>query len=135
MKIRDLLEREANANREFRSARDWDQEWHQRKMQRFFQPIREAAKQLKNELTRRGIGTVIISNDCVQIALNDSRELNISLSLYFDRKDHLNQKFQIVDREIRRIPDYEEIDSIHVFPTAEEAVHYVVRICAGYLDR
>ncbi len=134
MNIKLMLRQEAIKGRRDQAVQNWDRLWRERKMQRLFHPVQEAAKQLKAELARKRAGTVIIQSDTVEIALRDSRVLNINLSLYFDRRDNLNQKYEVIDREIRRFPDYEEVDSTHSFPTAAEAIHYVITVCAEYLE-
>jgi len=63
------------------------------------------------------------------IRIGDDRELKLHLKLSFDDRGMMRQRFMLRDRQIRRRPDYEELDREHSFETLDQAIAFVVRVC------
>jgi hypothetical protein len=95
-----------------RKLRILEVEWRVRKSDRLEKALHKAA------------------NDRVVIVrIGEDRQLRLSLRLNFDDKASPDSDYRVQNKEIRHCPDYEEIDSEHIFETLDQAVNYVVDQC------
>ena len=65
----------------------------------------------------------------VIVRLGEDRELRLFLRLAFDEHGLLTRSFRVQDREIRRRPDFEELDNQYAFDRLEDAIGYIIRTC------
>ena len=106
-----------------------DLEWRERKAARVLRALDDAAVQLRNRFAGYTAVTVEKGERAILVSVGDDRELRLHLKLSFDERGLLHQSFHVRDRQIRRRPDYEEIDKEHSFDSLMEAVGFLARAC------
>lgn len=104
-------------------------EWRERKAQRVLQALDDAAVQLTGRFSGYTAVAVEKGERALFIRIGDDRELKLHLKLSFDDRGMMRQRFMLRDRQIRRRPDYEELDREHSFETLDQAIAFVVRVC------
>jgi len=104
-------------------------EWRERKAQRVLQALDDAAAQLTSRFSGYTAVAVEKGERALFIRIGDDRELKLHLKLSFDDRGMMRQRFMLRDRQIRRRPDYEELDRDHSFETLDQAIAFVVRVC------
>lgn len=104
-------------------------EWRERKSQRVLQALDDAAVQLTNRFSGYTAVAVEKGERAIFVRIGEDRELKLHLKLSFDERGLMRQSFMLRDRQIRRRPDYEELDKEHAFDTLDQAVAFIVRAC------
>lgn len=104
-------------------------EWRERKAQRVLQALDDAAVQLTSRFSGYTAVAVEKGERALFVRIGDDRELKLHLKLSFDDRGLMRQRFMLRDRQIRRRPDYEELDREHSFDTLDQAVAFIVRVC------
>jgi hypothetical protein len=104
-------------------------EWRERKAQRVLQALDDAATRLTSRFSGYTAVAVEKGERALFIRIGDDRELKLHLKLSFDNRGLMRQRFMLRDRQIRRRPDYEELDRDHSFDTLDQAVAFIVRVC------
>lgn len=110
-----------------RRLRNLEHELRERKSTRLARALQEAAARLTASFARDpGIG-VESGDRMVVIRRGEDREIRLYFRLRFDEKDLMTATFRVQDRQIRRRPDYEQIESTRSFQTLDEATRYVIQ--------
>jgi hypothetical protein len=104
-------------------------EWRERKAQKVLQALDDAAIQLTSRFSGYTAVAVDKGERAVFIRIGEDRELKLHLKLTFDDRGLMRQRFMLHDRQIRRRPDYEELDREHSFETLDQAIAFIVRAC------
>ena len=112
-----------------RKLRILEVEWRERKSERLEKALHKAASQLKQRLTHDDNVSVEINDRTVVVRVGEDRQLRLSLRLNFDDQASPDSDYRVQDKEIRRRPDYEEVDSEHIFETLDQAVSFVIGQC------
>ena len=112
-----------------RKLRILEVEWRERKSERLEKALHKAASQLEERLARDENVSVETNDRVVIVRIGEDHQLRLSLRLNFDDKASPDSDYRVQNKEIRRCPDYEEIDSEHIFETLDQAVNYVVGQC------
>jgi hypothetical protein len=109
-----------------RRLRNLEHELRERKSARLSRSLEEAAAMLTVRFAGRP-GTTVESGDrMVIVRQGDDREVRLYFRLRFDEKDLMTATFRVQDRQIRRRPDYEQIETTRTFQTLNEAAQFVI---------
>jgi hypothetical protein len=109
-----------------RRLRNLEHELRERKSARLSRSLEEAAAMLTVRFAGHP-GTTVESGDrMVIVRQGDDREVRLYFRLRFDEKDLMTATFRVQDRQIRRRPDYEQIETTRTFQTLNEAAQFVV---------
>ena len=112
-----------------RKLRILEVEWQERKSERLEKALYKAASQLEQRLSKEDDISVEKNDRTVVVRVGEDRQLRLSLRLIFADKTTPDCAYWVQNKEIRRRPDYEEVDSEHVFETLDQAVSFVVGQC------
>ena len=104
-------------------------EWRERKAARILRALDDAAVQLTNRFAGYTAVTIEKGERAILVSVGEDRELRLHLKLGFDDCGLLHQSFHVRDRQIRRRPDYEELDKDYSFETLSNAVAFLARAC------
>lgn len=110
-----------------RRLRALEQEWRQRKSEQVYREVSEAAGKLTRRFTGYDHIRVEAGERAVIVRIGEDRELRLSLVLSFDDGGHMSKAFVVRDRQIRRRPEYDEVEALHRFDKLDQAVAYVIR--------
>jgi hypothetical protein len=113
-----------------RRLRNLEHELRERKSARLARALEDAAGRLTVHFAGRPGLTVESGDRIVMIRQGDERELRLYFRLRFDEKDLMTATFRVQDRQIRRRPDFEQIETTRTFQTLEEATRFVIH-CFG----
>jgi len=103
-----------------------EREWRERKAQRAFRGLADAAGQLRARFAARNDIKVSLLDQAVSLAIGPERALDLSLRLSFDHAGEMHQWFVVREQIVRREGGYEEIDSEAVFTELTEAMAFMV---------
>lgn len=106
-----------------------EEEWRERKAARLYKALGEASERLRSHFAGHTAVEVTNGDRSVIVKLGEDRELRLFLRLAFDEHGLLTRSFRIQDREIRRRPDFEELENQYAFNRLADAVGYVIRAC------
>ena len=110
-----------------RRLRNLEHELRERKSARLARSLEEAAAMLTVRFAGHS-GTTVESGDrMVIVRQGDDREVRLYFRLRFDEKDLMTATFRVQDRQIRRRPDYEQIETTRSFQTLNEAAQFVIQ--------
>jgi hypothetical protein len=112
-----------------RKLRILEVEWQERKSERLEKALYKAASQLEQRLAEKDDISVEKNDRTVVVRVGEDRQLRLSLRLNFADKNTPDCDYRVQNKEIRRRPDYEEVDSEHIFETLDQAVSFVVGQC------
>lgn len=104
-------------------------EWRERKAQRTLRALDDAATQLRARFSGYTAVEVDKGERAIFVRIGEDRELKLHLKLGFDELGRMRQSFMLRDRQIRRRPDYEELEKDYVFDGLAEAIAFIVRAC------
>jgi hypothetical protein len=113
-----------------RRLRNLEHELRERKSARLARALEESAARLTVHFAGRSGVTVESGDRIVVIRQGEDREVRLYFRLRFDEKDLMTATFRVQDRQIRRRPDFEQIETTRTFQTLEEATRFVVH-CFG----
>lgn len=103
-----------------------EREWRERKAQRAFRGLADAAGQLRARFADRSDIKVSLHEQAVTLEIGPERSLELSLRLSFDHAGEMHRWFVVREQFVRREGGYEEIDSEAVFTELVEAMAYMV---------
>jgi hypothetical protein len=106
-----------------------EDEWRERKAARLYRDLNRAAEELEARFAGYTAVSVEKGERAVTVRIGQDRELRLLMRLNFDEHGLLNQSFQVQDKQIRRRPDYEELDDQFAFDTLESSVAFILRAC------
>jgi len=112
-----------------RKLRILEVEWRERKSERLEKALHTAASQIEQLLEHDDKVSVEMNDRTVVVRVGEDRQLRLSLRLNFDDGTAPDSDYRVQDKEIRRRPDYEEVDSEHIFETLDQAVSFVMSQC------
>jgi hypothetical protein len=107
-----------------------EEEWRERKAARLYKALSEASDELRSRFAGHTAIEVTTGERSVIVRLGENRELRLFLRLTFDEHGLLTRSFRVQDREIRRRPDFEELENQYAFDRLPDAIGYIVRACA-----
>jgi len=113
-----------------RRLRNLEHELRDRKSARLARALDEAAGQLVTRFAGQPAVTVESGDRMVVIKNGDEREVRLYFRLRFDEKDLMTATFRVQDRQIRRRPDFEQIETTRSFQTLDEATAFIIQ-CFG----
>lgn len=106
-----------------------EEEWRERKAARLYRDLGKAAEQLETRFAGYTSVKIEKGERAVTVSVGQDRELRLLMRLNFDEHGLLNRSYQVQDKQIRRRPDYEEVDDQYAFDTLESAVAFIARAC------
>ncbi|MGB5209046.1 MAG: hypothetical protein WBN31_05285 [Gammaproteobacteria bacterium] len=106
-----------------------EDEWRERKAARLYRDLARAAEELEKRFAGYTAVSVEKGERAVTVSVGQDRELRLLMRLNFDEHGLLNQSFQVQDKQIRRRPDYEELDDQFAFDTLDSAISFILRAC------
>jgi hypothetical protein len=106
-----------------------EEEWRERKAARLYRDLGKAAEQLESRFAGYTSVKIEKGERAVTVSVGQDRELRLLMRLNFDEHGLLNRSYQVQDKQIRRRPDYEEVDDQYAFDTLESAVAFIARAC------
>ena len=112
-----------------RRLRNLEHELRERKTARLARALDEAAGRLVVHLAGRSDFTVESADRMVIVRGGDEREIRLYFRLRFDEKDLMTATFRVQDRQIRRRPDFEQIETTRTFQTLDEATANIIQVC------
>lgn len=104
-------------------------EWRERKAQRVLRALDDAASQLEQRFAGYTAVTIEKGERAIFVRIGEDREVKLYLKLGFDELGRMRQSFMLRDRQIRRRPDYEELEKDYTFDSLAQAIDFVVRAC------
>ena len=112
-----------------RRLRNLEDELRERKSARLARALEEAAAKLTVRFAGRPGLTVESGDRMVIVRQGEEREIRLYFRLRFDEKDLMTATFRVQDRQIRRRPDFEQIETTRTFQTLDEATAFVLSCC------
>ena len=110
-----------------RRLRNLEHELRERKSARLARALDDAAGQLVTRFAGNP-GLSVESGDRMVIVRNgEEREVRLYFRLRFDEKDLMTATFRVQDRQIRRRPDFEQIETTRSFQTLDEATAFIIQ--------
>jgi hypothetical protein len=110
-----------------RRLRNLEHELRERKSARLARALDDAAGQLVTRFAGHP-GLSVESGDRMVIVRNgEEREARLYFRLRFDEKDLMTATFRVQDRQIRRRPDFEQIETTRSFQTLDEATAFIIQ--------
>lgn len=106
-----------------------EDEWRERKAARLYRDLNKAAEELEARFSGYTSVKIEKGERAVTVSVGQDRELRLLMRLNFDEHGLLNRSYQVHDKQIRRRPDYEELDDEYAFDTLDSAVAFVARAC------
>ncbi|MGD8976022.1 MAG: hypothetical protein PVG91_00345 [Gammaproteobacteria bacterium] len=106
-----------------------EEEWRERKAARLYRDLGKAAEQLEARFAGYTSVKIEQGERAVIVSVGQDRELRLLMRLNFDEHGLLNRSYQVQDKQIRRRPDYEEVDDQYAFDSLESAVAFIARAC------
>lgn len=111
-----------------RKLRILDLEWQERKAERLEKALHEAADPLRGRLAAVEDLSVETADRCLIIRIGEDRVIRLSLRLHLEEKGS-DCDYRVQDKQIRRCPDYEEVDNEHIFETIDQATSHIIGQC------
>ena len=112
-----------------RRLRNLEHELRERKSARLARALDEAAGKLVVHFAGHPGLSVESADRMVIIRQGEEREIRLYFRLRFDEKDLMTATFRVQDRQIRRRPDYEQIETTRTFQTLDEATAFIIHCC------
>jgi hypothetical protein len=112
-----------------RKLRVLEVEWRERKSDRLEKALHKAASQLDQRLEHNDKVSVEMNDRTVVVRVGEDRQLRLSLRLNFEDGTAADSDYRVQNKEIRHRPDYEEVDSEHIFDTLDQAVSFIISQC------
>ena len=112
-----------------RRLRNLEHELRERKTARLARALDEAAGRLVVHFAGRSDFTVESADRMIIVRQGEEREVRLYFRLRFDEKDLMTATFRVQDRQIRRRPDFEQIETTRTFQTLEEATANIIQVC------
>ncbi len=112
-----------------RRLRNLEHELRERKTARLARALDEAAGRLVVHFAGRSDFTVESADRMVIVRNGEEREIRLYFRLRFDEKDLMTATFRVQDRQIRRRPDFEQIETTRTFQTLDEATAFIIQAC------
>ena len=106
-----------------------EEQWRERKAARLYKALGDASEQLRSHFAGHTAVEVTTGDRSVIVSVGEDRELRLFLRLAFDEHGMLTRSFRVQDREIRRRPDFEELENQYAFDRLTDAIGYIVRAC------
>lgn len=110
-----------------RRLRNLEHELRERKADRLARQLGDEAGRIAACLAADAEITVESSERTIVVRRGKDRDLRLSFTLHFDETELTTATFNVRDRQVRRQPDYEQIESTQTFPSLAEASRYIVR--------
>ncbi len=112
-----------------RKLRILDLEWQERKTERLEKALHEAADPLRARLAAVEDLSVETADRSLIVRIGEDRVIRLSLRLHLEDKGSPDCDYRVQDKQIRRCPDYEEVDNEHIFETIDQATSHIITQC------